>query len=812
MSDYLPILTAVDGAILAKVISKGPEGWETKPYDNAYRYRFSLLRVDSLEDVQALLEQLAQDNRSCVIRGEPRDGGVNDSREVNRRTHVDKEGRPGDWDNHHEGRQWVAFDVDAFEQTAWEGSGVPDEAAIRSMVVQARSELLGAPWTRAACVYKLSASAGLRGWRKVSMHLWFWLDRRVHDLSLRAWAKGKGVDAAFFSAVQPHYTANPVFTDGVDPLAGRRMGRLPGADVVVAPPELIGGEAWREADRQRREAQAGQLEKARRAIMADIPQSKSGLRAYGLKTLSGVCSDILGAAEGTRHRALLSGAYNLGGYCQPDCLAEVEVIQALTRTVEVVFDAKRQPEELRTMREMVEAGAKQPRALGHLARKSGQRHLSVVPAGTVGNAALKAPEPPGDDEEGGRQPAGMMLQGVRDNGTAPMSSDNLRELLRFYGIKVQWNEMGKEGEVTIPLAVARTEMRENTKVGRIRELARQHGMPGGQAFDDAMLMMEDEGAYHPARDWVLSKPWDGVERFEALWRTVVVREDKRAAWGDLYREQLYRWCIGAAKLATLPKLARVTGQQVAQQGVLVLQGPQGKGKTEWFKALAPAGLVSTGVTVDPSNKDDVIKATSTWITELGEIDSTVRKADVGHLKAFLTSASDTYRRAYARVQETYLRRTSFGASVNPEAFLRDTTGNRRFWVVPIERMLAFRDDPDGLPHLDMQQLWAEMAVHAQRGEPHYLGPEFTRAQEAAAEEHRQRDPLEDEVLNAFVIDQDMAKAGWLTTEEVYRTLQPERPLDKWSTADKIAVGRVLNHLKALNYMGNRARKWSLRKK
>jgi hypothetical protein len=47
----------------------------------------------------------------------------------------------------------------------------------------------------------------------------------------------------------------------------------------VTPPELIGGEAWREADRQRREAQAGQLEKARRAIMADIPQSNSGLRA-----------------------------------------------------------------------------------------------------------------------------------------------------------------------------------------------------------------------------------------------------------------------------------------------------------------------------------------------------------------------------------------------------------------------------------------------------------------------------------------------------------------------------------------------------
>jgi putative DNA primase/helicase len=808
MSDYLPILTAVDGAILAKVISRGADGWETKPYDNAYRYRFSLPRVDNLEDVQALLEQLAQDNRSCVIRGEPRDGGVNDSREVNRRVHVDKEGRPGDWDNHHEGRQWVAFDVDGFEQTAWDGSGTPDEAAIRSMVVQARSELLGAPWTRAACVYKLSASAGLRVWRKVSMHLWFWLDRRVHDLSLRAWAKGKGVDAAFFSAVQPHYTANPVFSDGVDPLAGRRMGRLPGADMVVAPPELIGGEAWREADRQRREAQAGQLEKARRAIMADIPQSKSGLRAYGLKTLSGVCSDILGAAEGTRHRALLSGAYNLGGYCQLDCLAEVEVIQALTRTVEVVFDAKRQPEELRTMREMVEAGAKQPRALGHLARKSGQRHLSVVPGGTVGNAALKAPEPPGEAPE----TDGPLFEGVRDNGTVPCTEHNIRELLRFYGVRLAFNEMTKESELDIPKVIlGQGNLRRGTKLAAIRNLARRHRISAEQALKDQLLIIEDQNAYHPVRDWIQAKPWDGIDRFEALWATVVVRE-QHAVMSDLYREMLFRWCIATAKLATLPVLADKRDAVVAH-GVLVLQGAQGCGKTEWFKALAPAesGYVGTGVVVDPSNKDDVIKATRQWITELGEIDSTVRKADVGHLKAFLTSSVDTYRKPYGEATEDAVRMTSFGASVNPEAFLRDPTGNRRFWVVPVEKLRVWPEDGPKVADIDLQQLWAQMA-HLARSQPHWLGPEFERAQRAAAEEHRQRDPLEDEILGALIIDPDMPRAGWLTTEEVYRTLQPERPLDKWTQADKRAVGMVLNQLKALQFFSSRGRRWSVRRK
>jgi putative DNA primase/helicase len=810
MTDHLSIVRCHDSRVLAKRIKGTPEGYEVQAYDEAKTYAWHQMPVESLEDVQLALEQLSRDPHACVIRGEPR-AHVGHGELVSRRQHPDVNGVRGDWDHHHEGRQWVAFDIDGFRQDAFNGTQ-PTEQDLKAIVYQARAETLPPEFNKAACVYRFSSSSGLKGWQSVSLHLWFWLDRRIHDLSWRQWAKDWRVDPALFKAVQPHYTADPLFEQFADPLPGLRVGRIPGKPVVETPAALIGGEAWREADRKRVEASKKDLDKQRRAIMAELPQSRTGTRAYALKALEGMCGDLLAAGEGMRHGELVRVAFSLGGYVQPGFLDQTEIVQALTRTVEVVFEARRHADELRTMREMVEAGAKQPHELGHIARKSGQRHLSVVPGGAVGNAALKAPEPPGDDEEGGRQPAGMMLQGVRDNGTAPMSSDNLRELLRFYGIKVQWNEMAKEGEVTIPLQVSRTEMRENTKVGRIRELARQHGMPGGQAFEDAMLMMEDEGAYHPARDWVLSKPWDGVERFEALWRTVVVREDKRAAWGDLYREQLYRWCIGAAKLATLPKLARVTGQQVAQQGVLVLQGPQGKGKTEWFKALAPAGLVSTGVTVDPSNKDDVIKATSTWITELGEIDSTVRKADVGHLKAFLTSASDTYRRAYARVQETYLRRTSFGASVNPEAFLRDTTGNRRFWVVPIERMLAFRDDPDGLPHLDMQQLWAQMAVHAQRGEPHYLGPEFTRAQEAAAEEHRQRDPLEDEVLNAFVIDPDMPKAGWLTTEEVYRTLQPERPLDKWTHGDKLAVARVLLQLNAHFYRSAVARKWSLRRR
>jgi putative DNA primase/helicase len=155
--------------------------------------------------------------------------------------------------------------------------------------------------------------------------------------------------------------------------------------------------------------------------------------------------------------------------------------------------------------------------------------------------------------------------------------------------------------------------------------------------------------------------------------------------------------------------------------------------------------------------------------------------------------------------------TSFGASVNPEAFLRDPTGNRRFWVVPVEKLRVWPEDGPRVADIDLQQLWAQMA-HLARHEPHWLGPEFERAQRAAAEEHRQRDPLEDEILGALIIDPDMPRAGWMSTEDVYKTLQPERTLDKWTQADKRAVGMVLAQLKAQSVAGSRGRKWSVRRK
>lgn len=140
--------------------------------------------------------------------------------------------------------------------------------------------------------------------------------------------------------------------------------------------------------------------------------------------------------------------------------------------------------------------------------------------------------------------------------------------------------------------------------------------------------------------------------------------------------------------------------------MLVIQGPQGIGKTTLFRKLAVrSDWLAEGVTLDMKNKDYIIQAVGVWIAELGELESTLKKEQAS-LKAFITQKVDRIRAPYAREATDKPRRTSFGATVNQEAFLRDETGARRFWVVPVEDMNT--DELNRLPPEWFIQLWAEV--------------------------------------------------------------------------------------------------------
>ena len=305
--------------------------------------------------------------------------------------------------------------------------------------------------------------------------------------------------------------------------------------------------------------------------------------------------------------------------------------------------------------------------------------------------------------------------------------ESLQDLLNAYGIVVKWNVMNNGLEIEIPCFTADVGRARNATLEAVVDLARRRGLNPATVTGQLLLVASE---YHPVWEWVRSKPWDGTARLGQLFATLELADGANA---DLSRVLFDRWMVSCVKAVRHPRPA---DDVFTPQGVLVLQGPQGSGKTQWFKSLQPHGSrwVLSGRILDPSDRDSVQQATSFWITELGELDSTYRKSDIAALKAIVTQESDTYRSAYARREETVPRRTVFGASVNPSYFLVDDTGNRRWWTIPVRNI-------NWQHGLDMQQVWAEVVTMVTEGVPWWLSSEEQEQLAAVNIQHQAQDSL-----------------------------------------------------------------------
>jgi len=222
--------------------------------------------------------------------------------------------------------------------------------------------------------------------------------------------------------------------------------------------------------------------------------------------------------------------------------------------------------------------------------------------------------------------------------------------------------------------------------------------------------------------------------------------------------------------------------------MLVLAGAQGIGKTRWVASLCPVkGAVRTCVSLDPTDKDSVLRATSAFITEVGELDHTTRKADISALKAFLTEREDTLRRPYAAVEDTYPRRTGFIGTVNGTGFLADDTGSRRFWVLNATHCTPLAPD-------FAQQLWAEYAAAYADGARGYLDAATQAALQESNEEHQMGDPLHEAVVHRYRWElMDKSKewpARWISPTQIFAECVGGTP----SRAEATRIGNAVRKL------------------
>lgn len=331
--------------------------------------------------------------------------------------------------------------------------------------------------------------------------------------------------------------------------------------------------------------------------------------------------------------------------------------------------------------------------------------------------------------------------------------ENMQKLFGLHGITVRYNEISKREEIIIPNENSSGLNSGNTNFARLISRMEEVNLPTKHA-EEYVSYIAAKNTYNPALEWIKSKPWDGNSRLGEFYNTLTTKYPNE-------RDCLmFRWLITAVALADKP-------EGLDSPGILVLQGGQGLGKTWWARKLVSADvrneLLRDSANINPHDKDSVFQLIRYWIVELGELNSSLDRADIAAIKAFATADRDIIRLPYARKEITYPRKTAICASVNDKFFLFDETGNRRFLTIPVTKVNSYHE-------IDMQQLWAEAYVLYQEGESWILNTKEREIVDKINAEHKAPHPIYEMIMQQFQWDSVLYDNNYMSATEIARVL------------------------------------------
>ena len=260
-------------------------------------------------------------------------------------------------------------------------------------------------------------------------------------------------------------------------------------------------------------------------------------------------------------------------------------------------------------------------------------------------------------------------------------------------------------------------------------------------FDICFTKVTDDRRYHPIKEYLSGLPvWDGIERVDTLFIDYFGAED------NVYIREASRKSLVAA-------IARVFHPGTKFDYVPVLNGPQGIGKSTFFDKLAKDYFSDSLTLTDMKDKSGAEKLQGYWILEMSEL-SGMRKADQETVKSFLSRRDDDYRPSYGRTVESHPRQCIIVGSTNAQSgFLRDITGNRRFWPICVTG--ESRKKSWELTDEEVDQIWAEALEYYKGGESLKLSVEsdvIAFGEQTRAMEKDERQGLVEEYLNTLLPD------------------------------------------------------------
>lgn len=360
-----------------------------------------------------------------------------------------------------------------------------------------------------------------------------------------------------------------------------------------------------------------------------------------------------------------------------------------------------------------------------------------------------------------------------------LNEENFSKLLEHLGIIIKFDLITKKVIIKgMPNKFAESDLFNIISI-YLKNILRNNGVKIGstRTIDEFITIELAKNNFNPVLDMLQKETWDKKDRLDELYKILDIKD-------EFYKILVKKWLY-----QTIAMLFNTLDKPIGAEGVLTLQGKQGIGKSRFFSLLAikPEWFID-GVSLDMNNKDSIIKATSRWIVEIGELDSTVKR-EQSSLKAFITSSEDDIRPPYGKSSIRRARNTSFCATVNPFDFLKDSTGNRRFWVIPIKNIDIQKLESNGREWI--LQLWLQIyedvtSYNKRSGNFNIfrLTPEEREKLEKENLNYTEFLPYEEELLQTF--NKDSIKYEWTNRELIDAFFENATP---------VMLGRALNKIK-----------------
>ena len=253
-------------------------------------------------------------------------------------------------------------------------------------------------------------------------------------------------------------------------------------------------------------------------------------------------------------------------------------------------------------------------------------------------------------------------------------------------------------------------------------------LTGRAKIDDALRMAAAQNARDPVVDYLNGLQWDGKPRLDTAFSDYLGAEDTP------YTRAVARKSLVAA-------VARAFQPGYKYDQVVIFSGVQGIGKSTFLRKMGRKWFSDSLASFQGKDARESLRGV--WIVELGEL-TALDKSEAEAAKQFISQCEDWYRPSYGQNTQQYPRRCVFFGTSNKTEFLRDSTGNRRYWPVDVYRQqpkydIRTMDEAEWLPDDVVDQLWAEAVIAYRCGEKTYISGALRATAQKVQQAHQEED-------------------------------------------------------------------------